>query len=801
MSGAALATDYPAQVAEAVAAARVTATGFAWRGSRHLVLPAPVRRSLTPADQRQWLVSRLESYLYSNFYCLGGVRAERPWPAPSSHATTVRHVQRLSVANRGDDHFDPDWWVVSADAAQLVVIKDGLRLRVDRADCRSDMPLLQGVEVSVRTAKECFGMTPGFYLAIGSAPGAIRGSAGTLARLYWNVTPRGAITLVEELTTLLNGHNVGFRLKALRDPTAYTRCDAAVLYLSKESVLSVWDGLAAVYQRVSDELKSRVPAMTRALAPGLGIAEDPGDGNSFGLHRCGLIAEGLLRAHEARQRSPSRRLAAVVDCLETAGVDVAAPYLGPGMVDDYPSLRAPTSRAPRSAGSAPDAGPDAQLAAAHTIGRQLAAAALRDRDWCTWLGYQPDSAPTRRHRGGVFGTTGPCLYDGAAGIAWFLAELCAVTGDELIGCTARAALTGAMRAAPELPGALFAGWVGIAVAAAYAAEVLGAPELARAAADLLERSLDTLPANPDWDLLTGDAGVVVGLLALAELLGEPSLVDHAVRAGERLIEAAERRPGQPGCSWPSGARRQPNLVGLSHGTSGPALALGALAAETGRSDFDEIASQAVAYERSRFDPEQRAWPDLRHRSAGGPAGRERFPFYWCHGTPGIAVARLAVRGAAATAHTAEGLVALRSTCDAMTAQLADGHHPGCLCHGLVGNALVLLEGARAAAVDDAADYAVAAQPVAARLAATVHGGGSVFGESVADVDNPSLMLGYAGIGHFLLRAAGVATGFRSPLWPVAATTPAQRSGSRVAGSGELADSARLAGSSVERTGS
>ena len=799
MSGAALATDYPAQVAEAVGAARVTATGFAWRGSRHLVLAAPVRRSLTPADQRQWLVSRLESYLYSNFYCVGGMRTERSWPAPSSHATTVRHVERLSAANRGGDHFDPDWWVVSADAAQLVVIKDGLRLRVGRADCRSDVPLLQGVEVSVRTAKECFGMTPGFYLAVGNAPGAIRGSAGTLARLYWNVTPRGAITLVDELTTLLNGHNMGFRLKALRDPAEYTRCDAAVLYLSKENVLSVWDELPAIYERLSDELKPRVPAMTRALAPGLGIAEDPGSGNSFGLHRCGLIAEGLLRAREARQTSPNGRLAAVVDCLATAGVDVAAPYLGPGMVDDYPLLWAPTSRAPRSAGSAPDSGPDAELAAAHAIGQQLAAAASRGRDWCTWLGYQPDGAPTRRHRGSVFGTTGPCLYDGAAGIAWFLTELCAVTGDELIGCTARAALTGALRAAPELPGSLFAGWVGIAVAAAYAAEQLDAPELASGAADLLERSLDTLAANPEWDLLTGAAGVVVGLLALAELLGEPSLVDHAVRTGERLIEAVERRPDQPGCSWPSGARRQPNLVGLSHGTSGAALALGALAAKTGRSDFDEIASQAVAYERWWFDPEQRAWPDLRHRSAGGLGGRERFPFYWCHGTPGITVARLAVGGGAATGHAAEGLVALRSTCEATSAQFADGRHPGCLCHGLVGNALVLLEAARAAAVDHATDYVVAARPVAARLAATVHGGGSVFGESVADVDNPSLMLGYAGIGHFLLRAAGVSTGFRSPLWPVAATTSAQRSGSGVAGSRQLVGSARPAGSSVERT--
>jgi hypothetical protein len=50
--------------------------------------------------------------------------------------------------------------------------------------------------------------------------------------------------------------------------------------------------------------------------------------------------------------------------------------------------------------------------------------------------------------------------------------------------------------------------------------------------------------------------------------------------------------------------------------------------------------------------------------------------------------------------------------------------------------------------------------------ATVHARGSVFGESVADIDHPSLMLGYAGIGHFLLRSADAAAGLRSPLWLV-----------------------------------
>lgn len=40
-----------------------------------------------------------------------------------------------------------------------------------------------------------------------------------------------------------------------------------------------------------------VPLFTKPLAPGLGLAEDPGDRLSFGQSRCRIAAEGLVRAH------------------------------------------------------------------------------------------------------------------------------------------------------------------------------------------------------------------------------------------------------------------------------------------------------------------------------------------------------------------------------------------------------------------------------------------------------------------------------------------------------------------------
>ena len=47
---------------------------------------------------------------------------------------------------------------------------------------------------------------------------------------------------------------------------------------------------------MSEKLNVRVPAFTKHLAPGLGFAEDPGTiRDSFGTHRCRLLAEGTLR--------------------------------------------------------------------------------------------------------------------------------------------------------------------------------------------------------------------------------------------------------------------------------------------------------------------------------------------------------------------------------------------------------------------------------------------------------------------------------------------------------------------------
>ena len=69
-------------------------------------------------------------------------------------------------------------------------------------------------------------------------------------------------------------------------------------------------------------LRPAVPLFTREIAPGLAIAESPPTRESFGMHRCGLIAEGLLAAEARGVREDEARLAILREHLTAYGLDL-----------------------------------------------------------------------------------------------------------------------------------------------------------------------------------------------------------------------------------------------------------------------------------------------------------------------------------------------------------------------------------------------------------------------------------------------------------------------------------------------
>jgi lantibiotic modifying enzyme len=391
------------------------------------------------------------------------------------------------------------------------------------------------------------------------------------------------------------------------------------------------------------------------------------------------------------------------------------------------------------------------LEVAAAIGGRLAREAIWHGERCNWIGGRLGAGAggaVLEHEAALDGT----LYEGTAGVALFLAELHAITGEADARRTALGAIRQAIGAMPAPGRALYTGSAGVALAAARIGRLLPEPALVDAARELVPDITGPTAADEELDLLNGTSGTIVALLALADLLDDRGLVDVAVRLGDELVAAGREDAG--GLSWKSpGVPTAPSLTGLSHGAAGIAMALVELAAATGEQRFAAAARAGFDYERSTFDPAVGNWPDLRELFPDRPTGEPGHAAFWCHGGPGIALSRLtALERLGGARWRAEAEAGLEVSLQSVERALRHGGGNFSLCHGAAGNAEIVTDGARvlggAWAGSASAAVAVASAGVALHGAEGPWPGGAGSREAVG------LMLGIAGTGYFMLRAAG-----------------------------------------------
>jgi hypothetical protein len=325
------ATVYHEQVAAALTVVRVRGpTRYEWMGRISRPLPSALDAELNDSERRTYLVSCLREELYSSFYCRGEPVPAR-WGEREPPFADRWLVSALSEANAGRGSWAPGWTVQRLEADEVVVADDHLRLRVALSDCRvAAGEVRPDAAVSVRLPKELPELTPGFYTALSEAP-SDRDSLGSLVRVYWNVAAADAPDLVRKLTSRLNGRGVPFRLKVADHPFRFTRCDATVLYLQGDTFGSLRPGLEQVAQSMGARLRPRIPAFALRFSPGVGLAEDNADGESFGERRCALLADGIVRAYEQGIRPADARVEAVIARFAEDGVRIDAPYLEPSL--------------------------------------------------------------------------------------------------------------------------------------------------------------------------------------------------------------------------------------------------------------------------------------------------------------------------------------------------------------------------------------------------------------------------------------------------------------------------------------
>jgi HopA1 effector protein family len=161
-------------------------------------------------------------------------------------------------------------------------------------------------------------------------------STGRQVRFYWSLAPEGAAAFLREIGARLERRRIPFQAKVPVRPDGYGRTDAGVLYLGDEDVAVASDAIAAAYRALRTHLRAPVPMFARALAPGLGFAESPPTRDSFGMHRCDLIAEGLAWAFERNAADDEARFAVLRERLTKYGFDLGAFERNPSSRYPYP---------------------------------------------------------------------------------------------------------------------------------------------------------------------------------------------------------------------------------------------------------------------------------------------------------------------------------------------------------------------------------------------------------------------------------------------------------------------------------
>jgi len=369
------------------------------------------------------------------------------------------------------------------------------------------------------------------------------------------------------------------------------------------------------------------------------------------------------------------------------------------------------------------------------VGRRLEELAIQGDGDASWIGL----APVEEHEWQL-APLGLDLYDGIPGVVLFLARLGAISGDRRFSALARAGLV-TLRRQVEQGAALtsiggYSGLGGMIYALAHLAAILADDSLATEAEKLLERIPELAERDKHFDVIGGSAGCALALASLNRVRPSERITRAARACGDRLLAAAIRM--DRGIGWAQESVLARPLTGFAHGCAGIAYGLLKIAELTGEARFQSASALAVEYERSLFSREHGNWPDLRERKSGD------YAMAWCHGAPGIGLARLRSLDRFDDDFIAEEIQAALDT----TLREGFGHNHS-LCHGDLGNLEILVE------ADETLDdprWRRRANRLAAAIVETAGETGWICGNPLG-LESPGLMTGLAGIGYQLLRLA------------------------------------------------
>ena len=172
--------------------------------------------------------------------------------------------------------------------------------------------------------------------------------------------------------------------------------------------------------------------------------------------------------------------------------------------------------------------------------------------------------------------------------------------------------------------------------------------------------------------------------------------------------------------------------------------------------FANAVSEGLRYESHYFSSEDGNWHD--HRTDVAAEDESAFQFGWCHGAPGVGMARLRLLelGFDSDLIRRDLQAATQTTLAKLSYENAAGQKAFCLCHGLAGNSELplLISETNAEGIESGKHQLLRHVEQVART------GIELFDETgipwpcntAATGETPSLFNGMSGLGYFYLRA-------------------------------------------------
>ncbi len=254
--------------------------------------------------------------------------------------------EQLHASNSGTGYYDFGWRVLRQEPdGSLAVSKGGLTLHVE-AEWQIKPPVQspqKGQLIAIWMPKNR--LQNGFYVAMGNVAHQESGDLDTNpggGRIYFNITPEGAIALMSSLTIELNNGLVPFSFKLPYNIQGYNRYDAGILYFESQNYPAVRKVLQAIYTKHKCHFQPEIPLFTKFLAPGVSFAQEPNPKfaaqESFGINRCQIVANALLEAWQKGNNSHEGKMRSIRQHFARLGIDLRYPYLNPGFPDVYQPL-------------------------------------------------------------------------------------------------------------------------------------------------------------------------------------------------------------------------------------------------------------------------------------------------------------------------------------------------------------------------------------------------------------------------------------------------------------------------------